>query len=136
MIEISGGHFISSMPLPALIARLDPPPPTDVLHAAKQLSYRAFILVGLIIDRPDLFPDQWIYVHSPEVKVGRIQNFKNWSAAMVPDPRKTSLGMEYFCTEGDETWTMSDAELLGLATRELVSLGLANLGDVEDGMGL
>lgn len=134
VIEISGEHFISSMPLTELIARLDPPPPADVVRAARRLSYRAFILVGLIVDRADLFPDQWIYVHSPEVKVGRIQNFKNWSAATVPDPRKTSLGMEYFCTEGDDTWTMSDAELIALATRELASLGLADIGDVEDGV--
>ena len=134
MIEISAEHFISSMPLDELISRLDPPPPEGVMRAARQLIYRALILVGLIVDRAELFPDQWIYVHSPEVKVGRIQNFKNWNAAMVPDPRKTSLGMEYFCTEGDDTWTMSDAELIEMATRELVNLGLAEIGDVEDGV--
>ncbi len=133
-IEISGEHFISSMPLTELIARLDPPPPTDVVRAARKLNYRAFIIVGLIVDRADLFPDNWIYVHSPEVKVGRIQKFKNWSPAMVPDPQKTSLGMEYFCTEGDDTWTMSDAELIELATGELASLGLADAGEVVDGV--
>jgi protoporphyrinogen oxidase len=89
--------------------------------------------VALVVDHPDLFPDNWIYIHSPEVKVGRIQNFKNWSPAMVPDQSKTCLGMEYFCSEGDEIWTMSDAELLELATRELASLGLAKAGAVEDG---
>jgi protoporphyrinogen oxidase len=134
MIEIAGEHFISSMSLTELIARLDPPPPADVVRAARKLTYRAFILVGLIVDRADLFPDNWIYAHSPEVRVGRIQNFKNWSVAKIPDPRKTSLGMEYFCTEGDETWTMSDAELIELATHELVSLGLADIADVEDGV--
>ncbi|MFB0546299.1 MAG: NAD(P)/FAD-dependent oxidoreductase [Anaerolineae bacterium] len=133
-IEISGEHFISSMPLTELIARLDPPPPTDVVRAARKLNYRAFIIVGLIVDRADLFPDNWIYVHSPEVKVGRIQKFKNWSPAMVPDPQKTSLGMEYFCTEGDDTWTMSDAELIELATGELASLGLADASEVVDGV--
>ena len=133
-IEISGEHFISSMPLAELIFRLDPPPPADVLEAARKLSYRAFVIVGLIVDQEDLFPDQWIYVHSPGVKVGRIQNFKNWSAALVPDPIKTSLGMEYFCNEGDDIWRMADAELIELAIREMVSLGLAEVGDVKDGV--
>lgn len=132
--RVSGDHFISSMPLTELIARLDPLPPADVVQAARQLTYRAFVLVELIVDRADLFPDNWIYVHSPKVKVGRIQNFKNWSVAMVPDSRETSLGMEYFCTEGDDVWSMSDAELLDLATRELISLGLADMADVEDGV--
>lgn len=134
MIEIAGEHFISSMSLTELITRLDPAPPSDIIQAARKLTYRAFILVGLIVDRADLFPDNWIYVHSPEVRVGRIQNFKNWSVAKIPDPRKTSLGMEYFCTEGDDIWMMSDAELLELATRELASLGLANISEVEDGV--
>jgi protoporphyrinogen oxidase len=132
-IQISGDNFISSMPVTALVHRLDPPAPDEVLQAANSLSYRAFIIVALIIDHPDLFPDNWIYIHSPEVKVGRIQNFKNWSPAMVPDPSKTCLGLEYFCSEGDEIWTMSDTELLDLATRELASLGLAEASSVEDG---
>ena len=134
MIEVSGEHFISSMPLTELIARLDPPPPADVVRAARKLNHRAFVIVGLIVDRADLFPDNWIYVHSPEVKVGRIQNFKNWSAAMVPDPRKTSLGMEYFCNEGDDIWSMSDGELISLAANELAVLGLADTEDVEEGV--
>lgn len=134
LIPISGDHFISSMPIAALINRLDPPPPDDVLQAAQKLNYRDFLIVALIVDRAELFPDNWIYIHSPEVKVGRIQNFKNWSAAMVPDPSKTCLGMEYFCTSGDGMWTMSDTELLDLASSELVSLGLADAGEVEDGV--
>jgi protoporphyrinogen oxidase len=133
-IGIPGENFISSMPLTELIFRLDPPVPNEVLEAAHHLTYRSFILVGLIINRGDLFPDQWIYVHSPEVKVGRIQNFRNWSSRMVPDPRKTSLGMEYFCTEGDEIWRMPDTELLELAKRELVHLGMAEASKVDDGV--
>ena len=132
--EMSGEHFISSMPIDELIIRLDPPASPAVLQAARQLSYRAFVIVGLIVEQADLFPDNWIYVHSPEVRVGRIQNFKNWSAAMVPDPSRTSLGMEYFCTEGDDTWTMSDAELILLASRELTGLRLGNIRDVMDGV--
>jgi len=133
-LEIQGGHFISSIPIIDLIPRLDPPAPKEVLEAAYHLTYRAFVLVGLIINRTDLFPDQWIYVHSPEVKVGRIQNFRNWSSRMVPDPERTSLGMEYFCTEGDEIWRMPDTELLELAKRELVHLGMAEAAEVEDGV--
>jgi protoporphyrinogen oxidase len=134
IIEISGEHFISSMPLTELIARFDPPPPAEVVRVARKLNHRAFIIVGLIVDRANLFPDNWLYVHSPEIEVGRIQNFKNWSAAMVPDPTKMSLGMEYFCTEGDELWAMSDAELIQLATRELASLGLNDASEVVDGV--
>ncbi|MBW4681917.1 MAG: NAD(P)/FAD-dependent oxidoreductase [Microcoleus vaginatus WJT46-NPBG5] len=132
-IELYGDQFISTMPVSALINRLDPLPPDEVVEAARSLNYRDFLIVALVVDQADLFPDNWIYIHTPEVKVGRIQNFKNWSAAMVPDARKTCLGMEYFCTEGDGLWTMSDAELLDLATRELAALGLAKASDVEDG---
>jgi protoporphyrinogen oxidase len=132
--RMTADHVISSMPLAELITRLDPLPSDDVIRAVGKLSYRDFILVGLIVNRADLFPDNWIYVHSPEVKVGRIQNFKNWSVAMAPDPSKTSLGMEYFCTEGDDTWSMPDAELIALATDELALLGLADAKDVEDGI--
>ncbi|MDZ7959627.1 MAG: NAD(P)/FAD-dependent oxidoreductase [Aulosira sp. DedQUE10] len=132
--KITGEHFISTMPVTLLVNRLDPPAPDYVIQAAKSLNYRNFIIVSLIIDAKDLFPDNWIYVHSSEVKVGRIQNFKNWSAAMVPEPNKTCLGMEYFCSDGDEIWTMSDSELLDLATSEVARLGIANANIVEDGV--
>ncbi len=131
--EISGEQFITSMPVTALVHRLDPPPPDEVILAARSLSYRDFLIVALIIDAESLFPDNWIYIHSPEVKVGRIQNFKNWSSAMVPDSRKTCLGMEYFCNQGDEIWNLSDPELIALATQELAKLGLADASAVEDG---
>ncbi len=134
ILDIPGHYFISSMPLTQLVLRFDPPPSSEVLTAASELHYRAFILVGLIINQKHLFPDNWIYVHSPNVKVGRIQNFKNWSLAMVPDPGKTSLGMEYFCTEDDDTWILSDRELIRLAASELEKLGLAKAEDVEDGV--
>jgi protoporphyrinogen oxidase len=133
-IELTGDHFISSMPLMELILRLDPPPPSHVLNAARELKYRAFIIVELILNRRDVFPDNWIYIHSPDAKVGRIQNFKNWSAAMVPDPNKTSLGMEYFCNEDDELWRLSDVGLIALAVRDLELLNLARPEEVEDGV--
>jgi protoporphyrinogen oxidase len=131
--ELPVDHFISSLPLAHLIRSLDPPAPAAVLEAARSLKYRDFILVALIIDQPYLFPDNWIYVHSAASRVGRIQNFKNWSPDMVPDPAKTCLGMEYFCTRGDDLWKMEDADLIMLATREISQLGLARAADVEDG---
>ena len=134
LVQYSADNFITSMPISALVARMKPQPPEEVLHAARSLKYRDFLIVALIVARKDLFPDNWIYIHSPEVKVGRIQNFKNWSAALVPDASKSCLGMEYFCSVGDEIWEMSDAELVELATRELVGLGLATTAEVEDGV--
>jgi protoporphyrinogen oxidase len=130
---IFGTHFLSTLPIRELIQKLDPPPPLHVLEAANRLHYRDFVTVALIINRRDLFPDNWIYIHEPAVKVGRIQNFKNWSPDMVADPLKTCLGLEYFCFEGDGLWTASDEELVSLARRELVLLKLAREEDVEDG---
>lgn len=130
---IQGTDFISSMPVTEFIKKLDPPPAPAVLTAAEKLKYRDFLTVCLIVNRPNLFPDNWIYVHDPEVKVGRIQNFKNWSPDMVPDATKSSLGLEYFCTEGDDLWKMADADLVDLARRELDRIGLASAGDIDDG---
>lgn len=134
LLQLTGEHFISSMPVTALVQRMDPPPPEEVLEAARQLKYRDFLIVALVVDNPDLFPDNWIYIHSPEVKVGRIQNFKNWSPAMVPDASKTCLGMEYFCNAGDGLWQMPDEQLIELAQSELQTLGLAAGCKFEDGV--
>jgi len=122
--EITGDHFISSMPISALIHRLNPAPPPHIIKAAHGLKYRDFLIVALIINQERLFPDNWLYIHSPEFKVGRIQNFKNWSREMVPDSSKTCLGMEYFCSEGDMFWDLPDEKLIGLATKEVVDLDL------------
>jgi protoporphyrinogen oxidase len=130
---VSGTDFISSMPIRELVKKMDPPPPDNVLEAADKLGYRDFLTVSLIVDKADLFQDNWIYIHDPEVKVGRIQNFKNWSPSMVPDPNKTCLGLEYFCFEGDGLWNMDDKDLIELGTKELAVLGLVDSGDVEDG---
>ncbi|MGF1495588.1 MAG: NAD(P)/FAD-dependent oxidoreductase [Elainellaceae cyanobacterium] len=133
-LELTSDHFINSMPISALAHRLDPLPPDEVLAAARGLKYRDFLIVSLIINRDHLFPDNWLYIHSPEFKVGRIQNFKNWSPDMVPDASKTCLGMEYFCSEGDDLWEMSDSKLIALASQEIVKLNLGvNPGDIEDG---
>ncbi len=130
---IAGTDFISSMPVTELIARLDPPAPPAVREAAARLAYRDFLTVVLVVGRAEVFPDNWIYVHDPAVQVGRIQNFKNWSPEMVPEPGKTSLGLEYFCAEGDALWSMADADLIDLGRREVEHIGLAPGREVEDG---
>ncbi|HKG62262.1 MAG TPA: NAD(P)/FAD-dependent oxidoreductase [Pyrinomonadaceae bacterium] len=131
--RIKGTHFISTMPIRELIQKFDPPVPENVLKAAEALNYRDFLTVALVINQPELFPDNWIYIHDADVKVGRIQNFKNWSPAMVPDPEKTCLGLEYFCFEGDGLWTMPDADLIELGKKEIGLLRLATPSDVIDG---
>ncbi len=132
--RIEAEHIINSMPLPSLIRRLDPPPPQEVLDAASRLKYRDFLIVTLVLDHPDPFPDNWIYIHSPEVKVGRIQNFRSWSREMVPNPDTASIGMEYFCHKDDGLWAAEDADLIKLAGGELEQLGLAKASDVIDGV--
>jgi protoporphyrinogen oxidase len=132
--EHAGTDFISSVPMRELIARLDPPAPEPVRRAAESLSYRDFISVALMIDKANVFPDNWIYIHDPSVHVGRIQNFKNWSPDMVPDQSKTCLGLEYFCFEGDGMWTSSDAELVELAGQELAQLGICSPEQIFDGV--
>ncbi len=129
----TGEHFVSSMPIRELVEALDPPPPERVLVAARKLKYRDFLTVGLVIRRQELFPDNWIYIHSPKVRVGRIQNFKSWSPEMVPDPKMSSIGLEYFVQEGDDLWTMDDADLIALAKKETAILGLVREDDVVDG---
>jgi protoporphyrinogen oxidase len=131
--EVTGEHFISSMPVQTLLRAMDPLPPAEVLAAADRLRYRDYLTVVLIVNQPELFPDNWIYIHSPEVKLGRIQNYKNWSPHMVADASKTALGLEYFVQEGDEYWSATDAELIALGKRETELLGLAKAADVEDG---
>jgi protoporphyrinogen oxidase len=126
-------HVISSMPARQLVESFEPAAPGDIVSDAQHLHYRDFITVALIVDAPDLFPDNWIYIHDPSVKVGRIQNFKNWSPDMVPDARTTCVGLEYFCTVGDALWNLSDEQLLAQARRELAAIGLARVEQIVDG---
>ncbi|MEM9485149.1 MAG: NAD(P)/FAD-dependent oxidoreductase [Cyanobacteria bacterium P01_F01_bin.116] len=133
--SVDGDHFVSSMPISKLVQLMDPPAPAPVIEASRGLNYRDFLIVSLIIDQDNLFPDNWIYIHSPEFQVGRIQNFKNWSPEMVPEAGKTCLGMEYFCSRGDDVWSMSEQELIKLASHEAVNLGLVNgLDLIKDGV--
>ncbi len=119
-------YLFSSMPLPVLIKLFDPRPPQDVLSAAGKLHFRSLIVVNVILDKEHTFPDQWIYVHSPEVRLGRIQNYKNWSPTMVVDSRRTSLGLEYFCNEMDDLWNMNDVDLIDYALGELEQTGIVS----------
>ena len=126
-------HVISTTAVRSLVRALSPRPPLEVCEAAEGLRYRDFLVVALILNRDQLFPDNWIYIHTPGVKVGRIQNFNNWSPAMVPTPGMTCLGMEYFCFEGDGLWSSRDEDLIAQAGRELEQLGLAQQSSIVDG---
>lgn len=124
-------HVISSAPIRELMHAFAEAP--NALAAADNLRYRDFITVALVVNKPDLFPDNWIYIHEPSVKVGRIQNFRSWSPEMVPDSKLACLGLEYFCFEGDGLWAAEDKDLLALARKELATIGLATEDECVDG---
>jgi protoporphyrinogen oxidase len=130
---LTPSHVISSLPLRTTVGIAEPEAPGEVRDAARGLRYRDFLTVALVIDSQDLFPDNWIYIHDPNVRVGRIQNFRSWSPWMVPNKTDASIGMEYFCFEGDDLWTMRDKDLVALATREIQQLGLARADKVKFG---
>jgi protoporphyrinogen oxidase len=122
-------HVVSSAPVRELVEKLTPAPIS--LQHARQLRYRDFITVALMVRKPDLFPDNWIYIHDPSVKVGRVQNFRSWSPELV-QPGTSCLGLEYFCFEGDGLWNAPDKELIELAKREIAKIGLIRAEDVFD----
>lgn len=130
-VTIDAAHVICSAPMRELAARIHPLPAS--LPNASQLKYRDFLTVALMVKSPDLFPDNWIYIHDSKVKVGRVQNFRSWSPEMVPDPEIACVGLEYFCFEGDGLWSSSDADLVELAKSEMAILGLCNPDDVVGG---
>jgi len=130
--RVEAADVISSMPFAALVQALEPPPPPDVLAAADDLHYRDFLTVALVVPEACSFPDNWIYIHSPAVRVGRIQNFGSWSPYMVR-PGTTCLGLEYFVFEGDELWSMPDDALVSLAADELATIGLVPRHQVQRG---
>jgi protoporphyrinogen oxidase len=123
-------HVVSSAPVRELVAALKPTPLT-LLHA-RELKYRDFLTVVLIGEAKSDLPDNWVYIHDPKVKVGRVQNFRSWSPEMLPDATSICLGLEYFCFEGDGLWSASDAELIARATREIGEIGLMDPADVRD----
>ncbi len=127
---------ISSLPLREVVEMISPPAPDEVREAARGLRYRDFLTVALVLDGADPFPDNWIYIHEPGVRVGRIQNFRSWSPWLVPDPDKACVGLEYFCFAGDDLWTMDDDALVALAARELERLRLAPASRVDRGFAI
>ncbi len=122
-------HVISSAPINELVSKISPRP-ISLLHA-RALRYRDFLTVALMVNKPDLFPDNWIYIHDPSVKVSRVQNFRSWSPEMVPQGM-SCLGLEYFCFEGDELWTSMDGDLAALAKAEIAKIVLIEAADVVD----
>ncbi|MEI6106013.1 MAG: NAD(P)/FAD-dependent oxidoreductase [Opitutae bacterium] len=126
-------QFIVSMPLQETVRAFDPPLAPAVQAAADRLHYRDFLTVALVVEGENPFPDNWIYIHEPDVKLGRIQNFKNWSEAMIGRAGTTCLGLEYFCFEGDGLWTMADAALIELGKVELARLGIVRPEQIKDG---
>jgi protoporphyrinogen oxidase len=130
--EIKGDALISTAPLSELILSLRPVPPDEVVTSARNLSYRDFITIGVILNKDNIFPDNWIYIHSPEIKAGRLQNFKNWNPEMVPDPATTSLGLEYFCFDSDPIWSQPQNGLADMAIEDLTKLHFAEAKDLID----
>jgi protoporphyrinogen oxidase len=126
-------HVISSAPIRELVHGITPPMSETARAAAEALKYRDFLTVVLILKDRGAVTDNWIYIHDPGVRVGRVQNFKSWSPEMVPDPSMACYGLEYFCFEGDGLWSASDADLIDLGRRELCRIGLASPPDVVDG---
>jgi protoporphyrinogen oxidase len=123
-------NVVSSAPVRELMGALKPAP-ISLLHA-RELKYRDFLTVVLIGKSDKDLPDNWIYIHDPKVKVGRVQNFRSWSPEMVPDATSTCLGLEYFCFEGDGLWTSDDAALIALAKREITAIGLMDEAAITD----
>jgi protoporphyrinogen oxidase len=123
-------NVVSSAPIPELLSGVTPTP-LSLIHA-RELKYRDFLTVVLIARTPVNFDDNWVYIHDPAVKVGRVQNFRSWSPEMIPDATSSCLGLEYFCFEGDGVWAAPDEELVELAKREIGQIGLLRAEDVYD----
>ncbi len=126
-------HVISSAPIRELVASLQPAPSQKACQAASHLKYRDFVTVALMVRDSGDITDNWIYIHDAAVKAGRVQNYKSWSPEMVPDPALACYGLEYFCNEGDETWTAADADLIALAKQEIDAIGIVRAADIIDG---
>jgi protoporphyrinogen oxidase len=137
-----GDYFFSTAPVRELIRALDVPPPANVLEVSDGLVYRDFITVGLLLrslrihDTTEkgrkLISDNWIYVQEPDVRLGRIQVFNNWSPFLVADPSQVWLGLEYFCNTSDEIWNLPDEQMAALAKEELARIGMIDAAEVLD----
>ena len=139
--QFQADYFFSTMPVQQLVRSLSVPPPEDVRRINEGLVYRDFITVGLLVDElkvkehagSGLIRDNWIYIQEPDVRVGRMQVFNNWSPYMVADPSKVWIGMEYFSNEHDDLWVRTDRDLIALATEELAKIGIIEPDAVRDG---
>ena len=140
--KIEADYFFSTMPMQELVRALDCPVPENVRSVSEGLIYRDFITVGVLLKKlkvleqtesgSKLLRDNWIYVQEPDVQVGRMQIFNNWSPYLLEDPEKVGIGLEYFCYETDAIWKLSDADMIALATREMVHIGVIDAVDVLD----
>lgn len=130
--EFAADYVISTVPLSDIGKLLKPEIP-ELKNIHEDLRFRDFISVNLIVDQKELFPDTWIYVHEPQVLMGRIQNFKKWSRHMTVNQNHSPIGCEYFCTRGDRLWRTSDPDLIKLASEELEKIGLVSKNRVLDG---
>ncbi|MFA6428759.1 MAG: NAD(P)/FAD-dependent oxidoreductase [Candidatus Buchananbacteria bacterium] len=122
--ELVANNFISSMPLNEMLKILDPEPPAEIMFLVKKMRFRSFFDVCLIVNKKEIVPDNWIYIHEPEVRLMRLQNFKNWSPFMSPDSNKTPIGAEYTVWDTDELWSLPDNQVISLAKKELAQINL------------
>jgi len=136
----TGDYFFSTMPMRELLRAMQTPIPANVLEVSDGLQYRDFITVGLLVDKlkvtePDggLLKDTWIYIQEPDVLLGRLQIFNNWSPYLVSDPEKVWIGLEYFCYDTDDLWKMTDDEVKKFAIAEVAKIGILDAADVSDG---
>ncbi len=131
--KLEADEFLNTMAIRDLIHCMNPAPPKEVVDAANRLKYRDFMIVTLVLDHADPFPDNWVYIHGENVKVGRIQNFRAWSKDMMANENQASIGMEYFLNWDEPMWEMKDQDLIDLAASELEKIGLAPASSVVDG---
>jgi protoporphyrinogen oxidase len=140
-LKFEGDYFFSTMPIQELVKSLSTPPSADICEISDGLQYRDFVTVGLLVNKlvvkdpknPNtLIKDNWIYIQEPEVRAGRLQIFNNWSPYLVKDPNTVWIGVEYFCYETDDLWTMPEKDMAALASRELAAIGIINEADVLD----
>jgi len=139
--RFAADYFLSTMPVKELVRAIDQPPPANVREVSEGLIYRDFLTVGLLLDQLELkesssagglLKDNWIYIQEPDVKVGRMQIFNNWSPYLVSDPTKVWVGLEYFCDEGDELWRKPDDEMIAFAKDEMERIGIIRGSNVRD----
>jgi protoporphyrinogen oxidase len=139
---IEADYFFSTMPIKELVHSLDGPVPAKVIEVGDGLVYRDFIMVGVLLKKlkiheatpegTQLLSDNWIYIQEPDVRVGRMQIFNNWSPSLIADPANVWIGLEYFCYESDDIWNLSDASMIEFAKAEMVKIGIIEAADVLD----